>query len=184
MNKHIISALCLTVLSFLSLRGQDIQVNPKFGAVSDTELDMKTYDRDTSAAALLLFRKTEIAIRFDSEFDFTRIIKYHDRWKILKEGGRKCADYEFIYKSGDKSHAQYIYGIKASTFNREDNGKISVSKMSKKFIFDEPYSKGLRRLSFAPENVRVGSVVDVVLEMSEPTVNPSILLIIAQCEEH
>lgn len=171
MNKHIISALCLTVLSFLSLRGQDIQVNPKFGAVSDTELDMKTYDRDTSAAALLLFRKTEIAIRFDSEFDFTRIIKYHDRWKILKEGGRKCADYEFIYKSGDKSHAQYIYGIKASTFNREDNGKISVSKMSKKFIFDEPYSKGLRRLSFAPENVRVGSVVDVVLEMSEPTVN-------------
>ena len=175
MKKSIFLSFCLFILPFISMRGQDYLIDPKFGAVSEAELDMKTYERDTSAVALLLYRRTEVAIRFDSEYRITKIIKRHDRWKVLKENGRKCADYEFIYNSGDKGEQQNIYGIKASTFNRDANGKVSASKMSKKYVFDEPYSKGYRRLTFAPENVRVGSVVEVVWEMNEQTASIGVL---------
>ena len=55
--KHFLPLLLLFAFvagSSGSVSAQEIPVNPKFGAVSDAEIDMTVYPRDSSAAAVLL----------------------------------------------------------------------------------------------------------------------------------
>lgn len=144
-------------LSFLAA-AQQIPVNPKFGAVSDAEIDLQSYPADTSAAILLLYGSQDISIDI-APLGFSQSIRVHHRWKVLKESGKSEMDYE-IFRSTRNDLREIIGDIKVVTYNRED-GKIVQQKMSKKFIFDEKFNDYLNRVTFAPENVKVGSVVEV-----------------------
>ena len=156
--------------------GQDIPVNPKFGAVSDKEIDMKVYDRDTSAAAILLYRSYTVRIGISANATLNRTIRVHDRWKILKESGKGAADYEILCATGF-DEKEIVSNIKATTFNRLPDGKAEQIKMSKKSRFDEKFSDSHNKVSFAPEGVKEGSVVDVAFEIQSPTVTiPDIYL--------
>ena len=81
--------LLIPALLFLSMaaRAQSIPVNPKFGAVSDAELEMTTYQPDTSAAVVVLWRRLEVEAAFSGSFGLTRKVTLTERVKILKESG-------------------------------------------------------------------------------------------------
>ena len=145
---------------------QTIPVNPKFGAVSDAEVDLKVYEPDTSAVAVMLYRSYDLDLVFDAEIDIVQEITVHERIKVLKEEGLKYADYGFVYIYSNDTKEKYS-GIKVETYNRE-NGKIVKTKMSKKYEFDEKYSDDARRISFTAENVRVGSVIEVTYKFTTP----------------
>lgn len=146
-----------------SMSAQKIPVNTKFGSVSDEELEMTVYEPDTSAAALFLYKIREVEIGFDIDSEgylvITKTNHIRERVKILKESGKSYPSYSIPYSLKSNPH-EAVSGIKAVTFNLE-NGNIVQSKLSKKMIFDEPLSGKDRIVKFAPENVRVGSVVEV-----------------------
>ena len=161
-------ALALFCLAFSAL-AQTIPVNPKFGSVSDLEMDMTAYGPDSSATAVLLYRSVDVVIGFDANYDIGRTVFIHDRWKILKEEGRDVANYQRIYNNSADGK-EHISDIKVVTYNREENGKIRQAKMSRKLIFDEKFADGLNRISFTAEDVHAGSVVEVSYKMETPSV--------------
>ena len=141
-------------------------VNTKFGAVSDAEVDLQTYEADTSAAAVMLYRSYLLELIFDADINIVQEITVHERIKVLKEEGKKYADYSFLYYN-DRDIKEYYSGIKVETYNRE-NGKIVRTKMSKKYDYDEQYSENVRRRSFTAENVKVGSVIEITYNFTSP----------------
>ena len=157
--KRFYTLLLLFACIVFPVHAQSIEVNPKFGAVSEAEIDMLVYPPDTTASILLLYGSKEIRMEISNRGGFEQVIIVHHRWKVLKEAGKREIDYE-LFRKVRTSNDDRIYDIKATTFNRE-NGQVQQQKMSKKFIFDEKYTEGVNRVSFAPENVKVGSVVEV-----------------------
>lgn len=177
--KHFLPLLLLFAFvagSSGSVSAQEIPVNPKFGAVSDAEIDMTVYPRDSSAAAVLLYRSYTVRIGISAAARLNRTVWVHDRWKILKDAGKDAADYEIVYATNYEDK-EVVSGIKATTFNRGADGKVQQTKMSKKSQFNEKYANDLSKISFAAEDVREGSVVEVAFEIQSPTVTiPNIYL--------
>lgn len=154
-NKVLLSAILLSFIQ-IAATAQSIKVNQKPGNISKEELEMASYAPDTSAAAVVLFRNIEVTVAMDTKLSFSKQTVVTERYKILKEAGKDCADYKlFIY-----SHDERMSGIKVSTYNLEE-GKTVVSKLPKKLVFEEKYNDNLNTVSFSAQEVRVGSVVEV-----------------------
>ncbi|MBQ8462200.1 MAG: transglutaminase domain-containing protein [Bacteroidales bacterium] len=146
---------------------QTIKINPKFGNVSKEELEMNKYAPDTSALAVILYKSSDTKVRIDfHEGTFTVTEKVHSRIKILKDEGKKYANFELAYMLTDDKRER-IYDIKVETINFID-GKVKRTKMSKKYIFDEQLTEDYWRVSFAAENVMAGSVIDVEYILESP----------------
>ena len=168
---HFLSVLALLLFFRPEAGAQTIPVNTKFGAVSDAELEMTVYPPDTSAAVVVLYRNQEVEATISSALGFARRIIHTERIKILKESGKDYADFK-IYYSTDCEPREYVEGIKVVTYNKE-NGKTIVNKLPRKLIFDEEVSENRRAVSFSPQNVRVGSVVEITFTYESPYVFPS-----------
>ena len=162
------TAFLIAALTFSFLAAaQTIQVNPKFGSVSDAEIDMTVYSPDTSAVAVMLYREyTMDLVISEVSGVIVKDITVHERIKVLKEEGKRFGDFSFLYLNSNSTKEAYS-GVKVETFNRE-NGKVVRTKMSKKFDFDEKYAEDVRRRSFSAENVKVGSVIEVAYKFSSP----------------
>lgn len=162
------TAFIIAALTFSFLAAaQTIPVNPKFGSVSDAEIDMTVYSPDTSAVAVMLYREyTMDLVISEVSGVIVKDITVHERIKVLKEEGKRFGDFSFLYLNSNSTKEAYS-GVKVETFNRE-NGKVVRTKMSKKFDFDEKYAEDVRRRSFSAENVKVGSVIEVAYKFSSP----------------
>ncbi|MBR1538820.1 MAG: hypothetical protein IJ636_04860 [Bacteroidales bacterium] len=144
--------------------------------MSDAEIDLTVYPRDSSAAAVLLYRNYTVRIGISATAQLNRTVWVHDRWKILKEAGKDVADYEIVY-STNLEDREVVSGIKVTTFNRGADGKVQQTKMSKKSQFNKKYADNLNKISFAAEDIREGSVVEVSFEVQSPTITiPDIYL--------
>ena len=159
--------LLVSLAVSVAAAAQTIPVDPKFGNVSDAEIDMMVYEPDTSAVAVMLYREyTMDLIISDVTGGISKEITVHERIKVLKEEGKKFGDYSFLYMHSNNVKEDYS-AVKVETYNRE-NGKVVRTKMSKKFDFDEKYAEDVRRRSFSAENVKVGSVIEVSYKFSSP----------------
>lgn len=134
----------------------------KFGKVAMDELLMKTYEKDTSAAAIYLcdYGVSEIMtlpMKFEFNYTHTRII----RIKILKKEGVNYGDLKFSYNTKGAN----ITTVKGCTYNLED-GKIVKTKISAKDRILERSSDDVYTYKLACENVKVGSVVEFMYKIS------------------
>ena len=127
---------------------------------------MTSYALDTSAVAVMLYRECQLDLVFNYKLEIVKELTVHERIKVLKEEGKRLADYSFLYVDDNEIKENYS-GVKVETFNRE-NGKIVRTRMSRKYEFDEVYSDRVRRFSFTAENVKVGSVIEVTYKLSSP----------------
>lgn len=158
MKRTLLSILVLISIG-MHLNAQSIELNTRFGKVSKEELKMNSYDRDTSANAVMLYENTDVFMNIGttSAFELTRV--RHMRIKVLKEEGVNWGDFEFIYFTSSTNFESFN-GIEVNTYNLVDD-KIVVSKMPKKFVFDEKFSDNYRKLTFSAQDVKVGSVIEV-----------------------
>ncbi|MBQ6310749.1 MAG: DUF3857 domain-containing protein [Bacteroidales bacterium] len=158
----LLALLLLAVLPFSSLKGQDIKFNPKFDAVSEEEVKMTSYPRDTSAAAVVIYKELTRKVYVSPSFEFFLKKVNRFRFKVLKESAKSIGNFEIIYRT-DGEMSEKIQDIKVTTFNWE-NGKVVKTKMGKEFIFDQKYSEHSSRISFSAQNVKAGSVIEVTYE--------------------
>lgn len=119
------------------------------------DLQMVTYDKDTSAVAVILADYGEARI---SPFQGKMIFEHHKRIKILKAEGTSWADVSILlyHTSGGEEN---ISGLKAVTYNLE-GGKIVQSKMDNGSVFQEKFNKSYNVKKFTLPNVKVGSVIE------------------------
>jgi hypothetical protein len=87
--KKTVAILAALTVSFLAA-AQTIPVNPKFGKVSDAEIDLTVYEPDTAAVAVMLYREYTMELIISNVTgDISKEITVHERIKVLKEEGKK-----------------------------------------------------------------------------------------------
>lgn len=158
--KHVLMglALCTSMVSFAQEHGFP------FGQVTYRELEIKMYEKDTSAVAVVLAEFGEAYI--DNGDDNNLLFEYHAKIKILKKAGTAHADFEIpLRKSNGKE--ERIKDVQASSFNIE-NGSMKEVKLDVKNIYKEERSKYWNVQKFAIPNVRVGSVIEVKYTLESP----------------
>ncbi|AKQ46972.1 hypothetical protein TH63_17130 [Rufibacter radiotolerans] len=139
-----------------SASGQEAPV--KFGKVTEEELKMKAYAKDTSAAAVILadYGRSYFTYASDFKVNFERVI----RIKILKKTGYDWANMVVPYYQKTGVGKEQVSNIKGVTYNLED-GKIMKVKMDDKAIFDEKESANWSNKKFTLPAVKEGSVLEI-----------------------
>ncbi len=157
-----IIAIFITVLSFNTLVAQDY----KFGKVSIEELTKNTYEKDTTANAVVLYKNRKTYLSYEHPDNWVVVNEIHKRVKILKKDGFDyCTEKVRLYNNqGDK---EKITGIKGITYSLE-NGKLKKDKLKKSEIFKTEISKNYKQHSFTMPNVQVGSVVEWTYKTISP----------------
>lgn len=153
----------LFVLLFNTVSAQNFE--NKFGKCSQAELEMASCPYDSTADAMVLYDEGDtyfsvIAEKYQIIFD--RKIKY----KFFNKAGIDDAKFEIRFYDGNQGSERVSY-IKCNTYNLE-NGKVVVTKLENKNIFDEKSGKKWLIKKFAMPAVREGSVVEVSYRITSP----------------
>lgn len=156
MKRVLLITLLLTTL-FATSFSQDL--SRKYGKVTNYELEMKSYDQDTSAVAVVLYETGYTGYDLlNGRFELYNDIK--KKIKILKQDGVDMATFQLDYYDKGYGVRESISDVEAIAYNLE-NGKVVKSKLERKYIFEEALGKDYKRLKFSVPNVKVGSVVEI-----------------------
>lgn len=145
------------VLNVISLPAFSQWSAYKFGKISNQELELQHYSKDTSANALVLFHDGYTSYQYlNNEFQVcTEVSK---RIKIFKPEGTGYATVELrLYCN--RNGCEKIDKVEAYAHNLE-NGKVVKSKLDKKYIFEEKVSENVKTIKFAIPNAKAGSVIE------------------------
>jgi hypothetical protein len=135
----------LSIAVLVSIKSHGQQAPMVFGKVDKSLLEMKVYDKDTSAEAVIICDYGRFS---NVDYNFTRLY----RLKVLKKSG--CDRANFIMHSQSKS------GFNACTYNLI-NDEIIKEKLKNESIFEEMITKSYYRYRLTMPNVQVGSVIDI-----------------------
>ena len=161
----LILALLLGAISF-SLAAQKAPI--KFGDISKEELSLTTYDKDSTAPAVILADYGESSLLYRQNIGFAIDFERITRIKILTKEGLDWGDFVIpLYKSG--STDEKLTGLKAVTYNLED-GKIVESKLKNEGIFKENADQHHDLVKVTCPNVREGSIVEISYKVNSPFV--------------
>ncbi|AMM50988.1 hypothetical protein TH61_07045 [Rufibacter sp. DG15C] len=158
--RGILLVLCL--LGSALVQAQDAPV--KYGKVTEEELKMTSYAKDTSAAAVILAdygRSYFTVVNNSMKLNFERVM----RIKVLKKAGYEMANITVPYYQQSSSSKELVLNIKATTYNLENNQVVKV-KMDNSAIFDEKESENWYNKKFTLPAVKEGSVLDISYAIS------------------
>lgn len=168
MNRVLI-ALLLFLFCFLNPQLSNCKnIKLKFGKVSMEELEMKNYQLDTNAVAVILYDNGYTFFEYENiETNSGFVFKFerHVRIKILKNEGFDYATFE-IPTYHDKNGKETVISLKARTFNLEK--KIVSTKLAKNQIFKEKTAPNWDKVKFTLPNIKVGSVIDCKYIVKSP----------------
>ncbi|MEX2230781.1 MAG: transglutaminase domain-containing protein [Cyclobacteriaceae bacterium] len=154
-------SLCLSIIVTTAL-GQKPPV--KFGEVPLEDVAMPFYEKDSSAAAVILADYGTSTIIYRQNMGFSLDFERVTRIKIFKKEGLEWGDFSIpLYKSG--SADEKLTSLKAITYNLE-NGKIVESKLKNDGIFKESFDANRDYVKVTCPNVREGSVVEITYKVN------------------
>jgi len=146
--------LCCSLLLVLPAFAQD---DPTEREVTIEELQMKTFPKDTSAVAVILFDKGEHIMLADLT------LRRHCRVKILKPKAFNSWGTVFLTEDGTS-----ISKIQGTTYNLV-NGQIVKTALEDNAIFRVPLSKRRTQVRFTFPNLHEGSIIDYSYKSTETT---------------
>jgi len=151
MKKSITLLLIFVVTTTLCAQ----QKHQKFGKIKISDLEMTTYDKDTTANAVVLFNYGEAYFKVNSSgYGNDLYQEFHIRIKILNKEGFKWANEEIFFHK-----YQYVTKFKASSYNLE-NGKIVEKKVKKRDVFEESFNKIFFLKKFTFPDVKEGTIIE------------------------
>lgn len=158
-------AALLFLVSYFS-HGQ-ISKSAKMGQTTLEELQMKFYEKDSSAVAVVLYDQGNL-YTYDNNLNEFRT-DYYFRIKILKNEGLDKATIRIPFFNNSHKN-QEIKNISATTYNIE-NGSITKKHISTNNINTIHINANRKEINFALPNVKIGSVI----EYSYTQLNPFFL---------
>lgn len=160
--KALISTLVSVVLSVGILYAQKSPV--KFGDVPIENLRMQKYDRDSSAAAVVLADYGQTQVEYKQDDGFFLTFERTTRIKILTKDGLDWGNFTIpLYHSG--SDEEKITNLKGITYNLE-NGKVVETKLRNESILKEKADANVDYTKVTMPNVREGSVVEITYRVT------------------
>lgn len=138
----------------------------KFGDVSKEQVLMTSYDKDSTASAVILADYGTSVISYRQNIGFSLDFERITRIKILRKEGLSWADFTIaLYKSG--ADDEKLSGLKAVTYNLE-GGKVVETKLKNDGIFRENYDANHDLIKVTCPNVKEGSVIEITYKVNSP----------------
>lgn len=131
----------------------------KFGKLEQTALEMKAYDKDTTASAVILCDYGKSYFRFNQNDGFQVYFDRHIRIKILKKSGYEWANAEIPFYRVSNTEEEEVNNLKAYTYNLEGD-KIVKEKLTKEAVFEEKVSENWYIKKFTMPAIKEGSVIE------------------------
>jgi len=150
----------VTILCSMTLYGQN-PMSAKFNKVTQDELNMKVYDKDPKAHAVVLEEYGENYFKAINGGLF--IVKhYYTKIKILDKQGIDESNISILYYKGKKAF-EVIKDIKAVTHNPGETNELSQDE-----IYTIDINSFYKEKRFTFPNVKVGSVIEFQYTMESP----------------
>lgn len=140
-----------------------------FAKPTPAELDLKKYDRDTTANAVVLREYGTAYI--STNVDLHLVFEYHVRIKIFNEKGFSAGDIKIQLRKNDSNTFESVGDIEAVTFYPDDQGLIRMSALDPKQIFKENSNKYTDLTKFAMPNLRPGSIIEYKYRLESPFIH-------------
>ncbi len=154
MRKSLLFLLfALLVIHIKAQKVKDTEI-PPFGTVDKADLELTQCSFDPEAEAMILVEDGELAY-IDG---IGIVLEKRVRIKILKKEGLDRADIHLRYSTSDKD--QSIRDVVAQTYNLDPSGKVVITKVDKKQIFDKSINKRVAEKVFTFPEVKVGSIIE------------------------
>ncbi|WP_321286751.1 DUF3857 and transglutaminase domain-containing protein [uncultured Sunxiuqinia sp.] len=138
-----------------------------FGVISKEEWDLKTYDKDPEAPAVILFDQGK-SIFFDTdEGDYDIRFTRTKRIKILKEAGIDYAEIAIPYYQDGFGKTEEVVSIEAYTYSLED-GSLTRAKLDQNLVYKEKKNNNWYCQKFTLPDVKVGSIIEYKYVVETP----------------
>jgi len=137
----------------------------EFGKYSKEEFDLKQYDKDTSAEAVVIYDiGNSWFIPTDEGFQLIFVRK--TKIKILTSAGLDWAQISIPYYE-EKNKNEEIKELKGNTYNLE-NGQVRVTELNRKNAYVEEEGEHWYLKKFAMPDVKAGSIIEVSYKIISP----------------
>ena len=133
---------------------------PKFGKISMEQLKKTSHEKFPDAHAIVLFDYGTTTYDWYRGSGLQLIFERHVAIQFLDKKAFEHATFEIpLFRSG--SITERIAGIKGMTYNLDNQGKYSQTKLNRKEIFSEKKNKSITIEKFTMPNVKQGSIIEI-----------------------
>ncbi|MBK5280413.1 MAG: DUF3857 and transglutaminase domain-containing protein [Bacteroidia bacterium] len=135
----------------------------EFGEIPPDQLKMTQYEKDSSAAAVVLVDYGQTTMQYLQSEGFVLLFERLTRIKIFTKEGLDHANFSIpLYHSGNSD--EKLSGLKAVTYNLE-NGKVIETKLKNDAIFKEKQDANVDVMKITLPNVKSGSIVEITYKV-------------------
>ncbi|HEY5499300.1 MAG TPA: transglutaminase domain-containing protein [Bacteroidales bacterium] len=164
--KQLFLLISILILSCATCIAQDLMdFAPDFGKYNVEELEMKKYEKDTTAEAVVLYDRGKTAFR-RVENGFNIVFLHTQRIKILKKAGLTWATFEIPYYV-DEYIFEEVNELSGFTYNKSDN-QYEKTPLDLKTVYVEDKANHWKIKKFSMPNVKEGSVIELFYSISSP----------------
>ena len=129
----------------------------QFGAIPKEDLASKFSSLDKNAEAEVLHESYDVNLSlFGGRLEIT--IKSHTRIKIYNEKGLDEANIKIPYIS--RAGAEGIFKLEGQTYNQDESGNMTTSKLEKKSIYNKKINNRLSNQILTFPEVKAGSIIE------------------------
>ncbi len=154
----------LLILLFISVHSfSQSNFNSEDLTVTKADMELATYEKDSTANALVLY---EYGNSYVHKTSYKLVTEVKQKLKILNRKGFDHANIEItLYNDGNTK--EKISNITATTFNIENN-TVSKTQLEKSQIFEEKYNDNYTLVKFTFPNIKEGSVIVYSYSLETP----------------
>lgn len=138
----------------------------EFGIISAKEIEMKSYEKDKGAKALVLFDRGK-SIFFDSENGYDIRFTRHKRIKVFDKKESQHAEISIPYYSNGQGKIETVKSIEAFTFNTTD-GILTRKKLDPSTIYEERINERWHNKKFVFPDVQDGAILEYRYVLETP----------------
>lgn len=135
----------------------------KFGKVDPAEFGTKSFGKDTSAAAVVLFDIGYLTFRINTKGQWVYVLEKHKRLKILTKEGLNYGNFEISIYHG-KNSEELLRNVQIASYNLI-GGKVVQNKATKDEKFQDKYNQNFTNYKYTLSNVQEGTILETKYEI-------------------
>jgi len=137
-----------------------------FGKISQEEIEMKSYEKDKEAKAVILYDKGQ-SIFFDTDNGYDIRFTRHKRIKIFDKSESQHAEVSIPYYVDGYDKTETIKSIEAITYNTE-GGRLTQKQLSPSTVYDEQINERWHNKKFVFPDVQDGAILEYRYVLETP----------------
>ncbi|MGE0090389.1 MAG: transglutaminase domain-containing protein [Bacteroidales bacterium] len=158
--------ILLTLSLLLSQFTYSQKLELEFGKISREEIEMKSYEKDKEAKAVILYDKGN-SVFFETENGYDIRFTRHKRIKIFDKSESQFTEVSIPYYVDGYGKTEAVKSIEAFTYNITD-GKLSQKKLDPSTVYEERINEQWYNKKFVFPDVQDGAILEYRYVLETP----------------